>query len=69
MVWKKNVAWGLRPAAWQGRLVTAVLLMVVILSYFRINTASITIFILALIIFILIIILTGQKPGSKQFNK
>ncbi len=71
MVGKKTIGWGLSPVTWHGWFVTIIFLVVVIFdfSYFKINDVNIALFILALIIFILITLLTGKKPGSKQFNE
>ena len=68
---KRTIGWGLNPTTWQGWLVTTIFSIVVILdfSYLKMNTTRILIFILALIIFIIIAILTGEKPGSKQFSE
>ena len=68
---KRTIGWGLNSITWQGWLVTTIFSIVVILdfSYLKMNTTRILIFILALIIFIIIAILTGEKPGSKQFSE
>ncbi len=67
---KKTIGWGLSPIKWQGWMVTIVFILVVILNFYvKVNVASIVIFILALIVFIAIALLTGEKPGSKQFDK
>ena len=61
---KKTVGYGPAPASWQGWIVTILFLLTVILDFlhFRISITSIIIFILALIVFFIITILTGGKP-------
>ncbi len=61
---KKRVGYGPAPATWQGWIVTFLLLLTVILDFlhFKISITSIIIFIMAIIVFFIITILTGGKP-------
>ena len=58
---KKTVGYGPAPATWQGGIVTLLLLLTVVLDFlhFRISITTIIIFIIALIVFFIITILTG----------
>ena len=60
----KSVGYGPAPATWQGWIVTLLLILTVILDFlhFRISITSIIIFIIAVIVFFVITILTGGKP-------
>jgi hypothetical protein len=65
---KKNVGYGPAPATWQGWIVTLLLILTIILDFlhYRISITSIIIFIIALIVFFVITILTGWKPGMNR---
>jgi hypothetical protein len=65
---KKIVGYGPAPVTWQGWIVTLLLILTVIIDFlhFRISFTSIIIFIIALIVFFAITILTGWKPGMNQ---
>ena len=65
---KKSVGYGPAPATWQGWIVTLLLILTVILDFlhFRISITSIIIFIIAVIVFFLITILTG---GETRMNR
>ena len=65
---KKIVGYGPAPVTWQGWIVTLLLILTVILDflYFRISITSIIIFIIALLGFFVITILTGWKPGMNR---
>ena len=58
---KKRVGYGPAPATWQGWIITFLLILTIMLDFlhFRISITSIIIFILALIVFFVISILTG----------
>jgi hypothetical protein len=58
---KKSVGYGPAPATWQGWIITFLLILTIILDFlhFRISITSIIIFIIALIVFFVITILTG----------
>ncbi len=60
---KKTVGYGPRPVTWQGAIITFLMVLTVILDVyiFRISITSIIIFIIALIVFFAITILTGGK--------
>ncbi len=61
---KKIVGYGPAPVTWQGWIVTLLLILTVILDFlhFRISITSLIIFIIAIIVFFIITILTGWKP-------
>jgi len=65
---KKRVGYGPAPATWQGWIITFLLILTIILDFlhFRISITSIIIFIIALIVFFVITILTGGKPGMNR---
>jgi hypothetical protein len=65
---KKRVGYGPAPATWQGWIITFLLILTIILDFlhFRISITSIIIFIIALIVFFVITILTGGKPEMNQ---
>ena len=65
---KKSVGYGPAPATWQGWIVTLLLILTVILDvlHFRISITSILIFIVAIIVFFVITILTGWKPNMNR---
>jgi len=65
---KKIVGYGPAPVTWQGWIVTLLLILTIILDFlhFRISITSIIIFIIALIVFFVITILTGGKPGMNR---
>ena len=65
---KKRVGYGPAPATWQGWIITLLLILTIILDFlhFRISITSIIIFIIALIVFFVITILTGWKPGMNR---
>ena len=65
---KKRVGYGPAPATWQGWIITLLLILTIILDFlhFRISITSIIIFIIALIVFFVITILTGGKPGMNR---
>jgi len=65
---KKSVGYGPAPATWQGWIITFLLILTIILDFlhFRISITSIIIFIIALIVFFVITILTGGKPGMNR---
>jgi hypothetical protein len=65
---KKIVGYGPAPVTWQGWIVTLIFLLTVILNvlHFRISITSLIIFIMALIVFFVITILTGWKPGVNR---
>jgi hypothetical protein len=65
---KKIVGYGPAPVTWQGWIVTLLLILTIILDFlhFRISITSIIIFIIALIVFFVITILTGWKPGMNR---
>jgi hypothetical protein len=65
---KKRVGYGPAPATWQGWIITFLLILTIMLDFlhFRISITSIIIFIIALIVFFVITILTGGKPEMNQ---
>ena len=65
---KKIVGYGPAPATWQGWIITLFLILTVILDFlhFRISITSIIIFIIAIIVFFVITILTGWKLGMNR---
>lgn len=65
---KKSVGFGPAPATWQGWIVTFLLILTVILDvlHFRISITSILIFIIAVLVFFVITLLTGWQPGNNQ---
>ncbi len=65
---KKKVGYGPAPATWQGWLITFLLILTVVLDFlhFRISITSILIFIIALMVFFAITILTGGKPSMDR---
>jgi hypothetical protein len=65
---KKIVGYGPAPVAWQGWIVTLLLILTVILDflYFRMSITTLIIFIVSLIVFFVIAILTGWKPGMDR---
>ena len=65
---RKSVGFGPAPATWQGWIVTFLLILTVILDvlHFRISITSILIFIIAVLVFFVITLLTGWQPGNNQ---
>ena len=68
---KKYFGWGLRPISWEGWLVTFAFLIIVIIDaiYFKKSLLTFVIFFVAIIVFILMAILTGDKPGSILWDR
>lgn len=65
---KKIFGWGLSPATWQGWLVTIGLALVAALDIYFLPPGfwGRCIIFLALVIFISIVVFTGEKPGSRS---
>ncbi|MGB9202100.1 hypothetical protein [Methanobacterium sp.] len=65
---RKSVGFGPAPVTWQGWIVTFLLILTVILDvlHFRISITSILIFIIAVLVFFVITLLTGWQPGNNQ---
>jgi hypothetical protein len=68
---KRILGWGYRPISLEGWLVTVVFLVAILVSicYLEKTTTRYVILAVILIVFHIIIYLTGNAPGSKLWDK
>jgi len=66
---KKRFGWGLAPATWQGWLITAAFVTLLILDfvYIRHSPLHFIVFVFLIILFVIIALLTGEKPGHRKY--
>ena len=68
---KKYFGWGLRPVSWEGWLVTVAFLIIIIVDaiLFKKSATTIVVFLIGIVVFITVVILTGDKPGSILWDR
>lgn len=69
---ERQIGWGWAPITWQGWVVTLILVLIIVLDtqYLIKNPIFfIIIFVLAVLGFSIVALLTGGKPGSKLLDQ
>ena len=68
---RKYIGWGLRPTSPEGWLVTLIFLILFVLDlvYLRGNLSSVVLALLLVATFIVVALLTGDKPGSVLWER
>ena len=65
----KKVGWGLSPKSWEGWLATLIFIVMVTLDVSLLKDFRVSGVVILVILFIILSILTGSKPGSASSNK
>jgi hypothetical protein len=61
---KKYLGWGWRPVSWQGRLVSAIFVVMLVVTPFVVGGSRGIVFAVLIIMFGVVVVLTGDRPGG-----